>query len=93
MATKSWTVQVTLDEQGDDTLADATLSLENKMEMRGHGQSRRNPSDESVPRIGDELAAARALSDLAHQLLAAAATDIESRTHEPATSLELDPSR
>ena len=89
MATKSWTVQVTLDEQGDNTLADATLSLENKMEMRGHGLSRRNPHDESVPTIGDELAAARALSDLAHQLLAAAATDIESRTHEPATSLEL----
>lgn len=89
MATKSWTVQVTLDEQGDNTLADATLSLENKMEMRGHGLSRRNPDDESVPTIGDELAAARALSDLAHQLLAAAATDIESKTHEPATSLEL----
>ena len=47
------------------------------------------PSDESVPRIGDELAAARALSDLAHQLLAAAATDIESKTHQPVRSLEL----
>lgn len=89
MATKTWTVQVTLDEQGDDTHADATLSLESKTEIRGHGQSRRNPIDESVPRIGDELATARALSDLAHQLLAAAATDIESRTHVPATSLDL----
>jgi hypothetical protein len=89
MGTKTWNVQVTIEEQGDDTLADAMLSLDNKMEMRGHGQSRRNPIDESEPRIGDELATARALSDLAHQLLAVAATEIESRTQVPATSLRL----
>lgn len=89
MATKTWNIQVTIDEQGDETLADALLSLENKMEMRGHGESRRNPIDESEPRIGDELAAARALSDLAHQLLAQAASDIEARTHVPARSLQL----
>jgi hypothetical protein len=89
MTTKTWTVQVTLDESGDDTMADAALSVENKMELHGHGMSRRNPSDESEPRIGDELAAARALSDLAHQLMAAAASDIESKTHVPARSLHL----
>lgn len=89
MTSKTWTVQVTIDEEGDDTRADAVLSLENKMEMHGRGMSRRNPRDESEPRIGDELATARALSDLAHQLLAAAATDIESKTHVPATSLTL----
>jgi hypothetical protein len=88
MATKAWTVQVTLDEHGDETVADALLSLDNKMEVRGHGVSRRNPRDESVPQIGDELATARALSDLAHQLLATAASDIESKTHVPA-SLQL----
>lgn len=89
MTTKTWTVQVTLDEEGDDTRADATLSLENKLEVKGYGTSRRNPDDESEPRIGDELATARALSDLAHQLLSAAATDIESKTHEPVRSLRL----
>ena len=89
MTTKTWTVQVTLDEDGDDTLADAALSVENKMELRGHGTSRRNPRDESEPRIGDELATARALSDLAHQLLAVAASDIEAKTHVPARSLQL----
>jgi hypothetical protein len=89
MTTKTWNVQVHIDERGDDTIADATLSLDNKLEVRGHGQSRRNPSDESEPRIGDELATARALSDLARQLLATAATDIESRTHVPARSLKL----
>jgi hypothetical protein len=89
MATKTMTIQVTIDEQGDATLADAALSLENKMEMHGHGTSRRNPIDESVPRIGDELAMARALSDLAHQLLAVAAEEIESKTHVPVQSLQL----
>lgn len=89
MTTKTWTVQVLLNEDGDDTIADAALAVENKTQLRGHGTSRRNPRDESEPRIGDELAAARALSDLAHQLLAAAASDIESKTHVPATSLEL----
>jgi flagellar hook-associated protein FlgK len=85
MTTKTWTVQVSIDEEGDDTRAEALLSLDNKMEMRGRGVSRRNPADESVPRIGDELATARALSDLAHQLLATAASDIESKTHVPAS--------
>jgi hypothetical protein len=89
MTTKTWTVRVTLDEDGDDTRADAALTVENKMELRGRGESRRNPHDESEPRIGDELATARALSDLAHQLLAAAASDIESKTHVPARSLQL----
>lgn len=83
--TKTWTIQVTIDEQGDDTHADAMLTLDNKMEMHGRGKSRRNPVDESVPRIGDELATARALSDLAHHLLATAASDIESKTHVPAS--------
>ena len=89
MTTKTWTVQVTLEEEGDDTRADAVLGVDDKMELRGRGMSRRNPHDESEPRIGDELATARALSDLAHELLAAAATDIESKTHVPAGSLQL----
>ena len=89
MTTKTWTVQVNLDEQGDDTIAEATLSGADTAEVRGHGTSRRNPSDESVPQIGDELATARALSDLAHQLVNLAASDIEARTHTPVRSLQL----
>ena len=89
MTTKTWTVQVHLDEQGDDTFADAALSAEGKNELHGRGTSRRNPADEASPQIGDELAAARALSDLAHQLLSVAASDIEGKTHEPVRSLDL----
>ena len=45
--------------------------------FHGWGQAKRSPGDPSVPVIGEELAAARALSDLAHQLLHAAADRIE----------------
>lgn len=89
MSSKTWNVQLTINEDGDDTHVDAVLDLENKTEVRGRGMSRRNPRDESEPRIGDELAAARALSDLAHQLLGLAASDIEARTHVPARTLAL----
>lgn len=84
MTTRTWTVQIRLDEMGDDTTAEAVLELENKAEMRGRGRSRRNPADDADVRIGDELATARALSDLAHELLDVAAHDIESHTHRPA---------
>lgn len=89
MTTKTWTVQIHLDEQGDDTFADAVLAIEGRSEMHGRGTSRRNPADEASPQIGDELAAARALSDLTHELLSAAAHDIEAHTHEPVRSLDL----
>ena len=36
--------------------------------LAGRGQSRRNPDDPAVPQIGEELAAARALHDLANHL-------------------------
>ncbi len=88
MTTKQWTVQVALDERGDDTFADAVLRFDER-QISAHGESRRNPSDEAVPRIGDELATARALTHLGRQLLATAATDIEARTHTPIGSLQL----
>jgi uncharacterized protein DUF1876 len=84
MTTKTWTVQIRLDEEADATAAEAVLDTGGKSEIRGIGRSRRNPADPSVPMIGDELAAARALSDLAHHLLDAAATDVESSTRQPA---------
>jgi hypothetical protein len=37
----------------------------------------RNPSDPDRPRVGEELAAARALSELSHKLVEAAAAEIE----------------
>ena len=36
--------------------------------LTGIGKSRRNPADPAVPQIGEEVAAARALHDLANHL-------------------------
>ena len=76
MKTKVWSVEVILTEDPDETRADAALQIGGQ-ELRGFGKARRNPSDPDVPRIGEELATARALSDLSHRLLHAAASAIE----------------
>ena len=46
--------------------------------LSGRGRSRRNPVDPSVPQVGEELAAARALHDLANHLTEDAWGTIES---------------
>lgn len=83
----NWNVELALAEDGRDTRCRARLSGRDGVAMVGEGTAHANPGDENVPAIGDELAAARALSDLSHQLLNAAARDIESRTHTPVQGL------
>jgi hypothetical protein len=46
--------------------------------LAGYGRSRRNPTDPSMPQVGEELAAARALHDLARHLTDDAWAMIES---------------
>jgi hypothetical protein len=81
--TKRWSVDVFVDEEDGRTYAEARLHTNDKTHLVGVGRARLNPADHDIPEIGDELAVARALSDLAHRLLIAAAGDIESITHEP----------
>ena len=83
---RTWTVQlnITEDEIERTTRASAVLHTDSRRPLRGEGQARRRPSDTEVPEIGDELAVARALADLAYQLLDVTAADIEQFTHKPA---------
>jgi hypothetical protein len=84
MATeKRWTVDIIIDEHEGRTRAEARLRTRDSTHLMGTGMAKLNPSDRDVPEIGDELAAARALSHLAHALLDAAAADIEDVTHQP----------
>jgi hypothetical protein len=78
-ASKHWTVDIVLDEQPGQrtTRAEARLHTGDPIDVRGVGRSWRNPSDADLPEIGDELAVARALSDLADHLRAVAAGDVE----------------
>jgi hypothetical protein len=77
MPDQNWQVNITFRDEADRTRADAILELAGQ-KFHGFGQAKRAPEDPSVPVIGQDLAAARALSDLAHQLLQAAAERIES---------------
>ena len=52
--------------------------------MTGRGDAYRNPKDPSLPVVGEEIAAARALLELTSQLLQAASAEIEQATHQPA---------
>jgi hypothetical protein len=79
----SWPVEISLHEEDSETRAEARLTKDG-VGMVGHGVARRNPGDQEVTQIGEEIAAARALSDLAHQLLSDAAGQIEGITHERA---------
>ena len=82
MSEQNWRVIVSFTEDADRTRADANLELASQ-KFHGFGQAKRAPEDPSVPVIGQELAAARALSDLSHQLLEAAAERIESFEGHP----------
>lgn len=78
MHAMEWTVHVYLTEVDDDrTRAHAVLETPQGRGLSGEGYARRAPGDPPVPEIGDELATGRALSDLAHRLLEAAAADVE----------------
>jgi hypothetical protein len=82
---KQWTVTIDIDERDPKTLAEARLERSGPVGMiTGEGLARCSPSDGAIPQIGDEVAAARALSDLAHKLLDAASNDIRVSTHRPA---------
>ncbi len=79
-----WLVNLSVTETDGQTRAEARLVIPGDDPLAGHGQARRNPADREVSRIGAQIAAARALSDLAGQLLHAAAAAIEDSTHERA---------
>ena len=81
--TRTLPIQVHITERESDTVADATLTLTSGAVVRGHGVAYRHPRDPDVPEIGDELATARALSELAHHLVDAAAENISTREHRP----------
>jgi hypothetical protein len=86
--TVEWKVRLHLFEDEGMTKAHVVLDT-GATTLSGRGVAHRNPADTDVPEIGDELAAGRAMRDLAQQLVEAAERDIEgmgapgtgSRTH------------
>jgi hypothetical protein len=78
----SMRVDLSLTEDPDHTEAVARVHMCGR-EFSAWGRARRNPSDPTMPAVGEELAVARALSDMSHQLVAAAADSLESKLGRP----------
>jgi hypothetical protein len=79
---KRWTVEILIGEVDRHTYAEAQLYDEISDDLVGTGNATRRPADPGVAQIGDEIAAARALTDLGQHLLAAASNDLETVTGE-----------
>ncbi|GAA4063530.1 MULTISPECIES: DUF1876 domain-containing protein [Actinomadura] len=77
METKQWSVDIYINEHGDDTGVRAVLTSATATKVEGVGHARRHPRDRNVPEIGDELAVGRALIDLGARLVRMADVDME----------------
>ena len=95
--THTWKVAIYLfdaDDMRHDTgvtKAHAVLSTSSGTTLDGYGRARRAPRDPDVPEIGEELAAARALRNLADRLLSATSDDIEAIEHDDVQLVHLQP--
>ena len=69
-------VDVRIDEDDTNTLVFAELDLRGD-HFEALGRARRNPHDKPMPVVGEELATARALGNLALQVMEAAQVKIE----------------
>ncbi|MEU6089147.1 DUF1876 domain-containing protein [Streptomyces sp. NPDC047085] len=72
-----WHVEMEFKEDETHTRAVALLRLPDGTEVRAHGHASRHRVDENQPRVGEEIAGARALNELAMQLLTKAHGEID----------------
>ncbi|WP_330458327.1 DUF1876 domain-containing protein [Streptomyces sp. NBC_00820] len=72
-----WHVEMEFQEDDLHTRAVALLRLPDGNEVRTHGHASRHTVDANQPRVGEEIAGARALNELAMRLLAKAHEEID----------------
>lgn len=80
---ETWTVSIDIGEHDGHTRAVARLRTRDTELVTGVGFARLAPTDQDVPEIGAEIAAARALADLSRHLLGVATEDVEQITGQP----------
>lgn len=84
--TVGWHVDMEFMEDEQHTRAVAMVRLPDGTEVRAHGHASRHHIDANQPRVGEEVAGARALNELAMQLLTKAHDEIDEvsgRTSHP----------
>jgi hypothetical protein len=72
-----WHVELEFEEDAHRTRAAALVRLPDGSEVRAHGYAHRHRSDDNQPRIGEEIAGARALNELAMRMLTKAHGEID----------------
>ncbi|MFI2510048.1 DUF1876 domain-containing protein [Streptomyces sp. NPDC018972] len=72
-----WHVDLEFEEDDRQTRAAALVRLPDGTEVRAHGHANRHHTDANQPRVGEEIAGARALNELAMQMLTKAHGEID----------------
>ncbi|MFF2502751.1 DUF1876 domain-containing protein [Streptomyces sp. NPDC058067] len=85
-----WKVRLYLSEEDRTTKARVEVDT-GKTKLTGHGSARCAPQDRDVPAIGDELAAGRAMENLAEQLKRTAFGDMQAMGSSPSHEESLKP--
>ncbi|MFE9452499.1 DUF1876 domain-containing protein [Streptomyces sp. NPDC006739] len=75
-----WHVELEFLEDDEHTRAVALVRLPDGSEVRSHGHASRHHTDVNQPRVGEEIAGARALNELAMELLSKAHTEIDAES-------------
>ncbi|MDH6131257.1 hypothetical protein P3T37_000626 [Kitasatospora sp. MAA4] len=79
-----WNIELSFEEDGTTTACDARLVGVRAPALNAHAESVRSAADRPTDRIGEEVAASRALDMLARKLHAQADGDIEDASMRPA---------
>jgi hypothetical protein len=85
---RTWRVDIYIGEDEGRTYAEARLHTDLGDRLSGIGLAKVHPNDRDIPEIGDELAVARALTDLGHRLLVTTSGDIRQVTGEESIELK-----
>ncbi|MGW3359509.1 DUF1876 domain-containing protein [Streptomyces bungoensis] len=75
-----WHIELEFSEDDQHTRAAALVRLSDGTEVRAHGHATRHRVDSNQPRVGEEIAGARALNELAMRLLTKAHDEIDAES-------------
>lgn len=87
--TVGWHVELEFQEDDQHTKAAALVRLPDGTEVRTQGHASRHQSDSNQPRVGEEIAGARALNELAMQLLTKAHVEIDQASGRTSHSINV----
>ncbi|MEV1061773.1 DUF1876 domain-containing protein [Streptomyces sp. NPDC050263] len=87
--TVGWHVELEFEEDERHTRAAALVRLPDGTEVRSQGHASRHNVDDNQPRVGEEIAGARALNEIAMQLLTKAHMEIDGASGRTSHSINV----